>query len=89
MPNGPLWDPSFRTSLRFVLIILAFIALVIPAFRSDLPSGQRSQAIFAAGFFVVYVFLKISRLADPDIPFRAVATYVLPMWQNVVHAVNK
>ena len=89
MPNGPLWDPSFRTSLRFILIILAFIALVIPAFRTDSPSSQRAQAVFAAAFFAVYVFFKISKLVDPDIPFRAVAAYVAPLWVSIVHSVNR
>ena len=38
MPSGPLWDPSFRVSLRFILIIAGAIALVIPAFNSEAPA---------------------------------------------------
>jgi len=87
MPSGPLWDPSFRVSLRFILLIIGLIALVIPAFNSEAPSSTRGQAVFAAAFFVGYVFLKITRLVDPDIPLRAVLAYIGPLWQNLIHSV--
>ncbi len=83
MPSGPLWDDSLRVSVRFILIIIGLVALVVPAFRSESPASQRSQAIFAACFFAGYVFLKITRLLDPDVPLHVVVSYVQPVWQSI------
>lgn len=88
-PSGPLWDPSFRTSLRFILIILGFIALVFPAFRTESPRPQRAQAVFAAAFFAVYVFFKLTKVVDPDVPLHLAAGVILPFWDHFVHTVSR
>jgi len=89
MPSGPLWDPSFRVSLRFILIIVGVIALVIPAFNAEAPSSTRAQAIFATVFFIVYVLLKMTKLVDVDYPFHAVAGFIGPLWANFIHTVTR
>jgi hypothetical protein len=68
MPGGVLWDESWRAPARFLILLLLFGAMLLPAMRSEAEGSLRSASVLCALMLAAYSSLKISGLADPDIP---------------------
>jgi hypothetical protein len=81
MPSGKLWDESFRAPLRFILLIICFVVVLIPAFRSEEEPAVKTAAILTVGIFVVYIGFKISGIGHPDYPVTWALAHLEPMRQ--------
>jgi len=68
IPGGPLWDESWRAPARFLALLLLMGALALPALRSETDGAIRTVSVLCALALAAYSGLKISGLADPDIP---------------------
>jgi hypothetical protein len=68
IPGGALWDESWRAPARFLLLMLVMGTFSLPALRSETDGAIRSVSVMCALALAVYSGLKISGLADPDIP---------------------
>jgi hypothetical protein len=66
MPKGPLWDSSFQTSFRFIMLIIAFVAV-------------RTASILTVLVFVVYIGLKLGGVGHPDFPVMWVLAHLEPL----------
>jgi hypothetical protein len=68
IPGGPLWDESWRAPARFLALLLIMGLLLLPAMRSETDGTIRTASVLCALALAAYTGLKISGLADPDIP---------------------
>ncbi len=79
MPKGALWDSSFQPSFRFIMLIVAFVVVVIPAFRSEEAPAVRTASILTVIVFVVYIGLKLGGIGHPDFPVMWVLAHLEPL----------
>jgi hypothetical protein len=79
MPKGPLWDSSFQTSFRFIMLIIAFVVVLSPAFRSQHTPAVRTASILTVLVFVVYIGLKLGGVGHPDFPVMWVLAHLEPL----------
>ena len=68
LPSGPLWDESWRAPARFLILILMSGAMLLPALRSEADGTIRTASVLFAVSLAAYSTLKISGLANPDVP---------------------
>jgi hypothetical protein len=81
MPSGKLWDDSFRAPFRFILLIVAFVVVLIPAFRGEEEPAVKTAAILTVFVFVIYIGLKIGGIGHPDYPVTWVLAHLEPLRQ--------
>jgi hypothetical protein len=68
LPGGELWDESWRAPARFLILILMIGAFLLPALRTEGDGTIRTASVVFALSLAAYSALKISGLADPDVP---------------------
>ena len=68
IPNGPLWDESWRAPARFLVLLLVMGAMILPAMRSEGDGAIRSGSIICTLILAAYTVLKFSGVVDPDVP---------------------
>jgi len=68
LPQGGSWDEAWRTPLHFILLVVAIGVLVSPAMRRESDASFRTASVLSGFFLAAYATLKMSGLADPDVP---------------------
>jgi hypothetical protein len=68
LPNGGGWEEAWRTPLHYVLLVVAIGLLISPAMRRESDASFRTASVLSGFFLAAYATLKMSGLADPDVP---------------------
>lgn len=82
LPQGPLWDPSFRGPLIFMMLIVVFAVLLVPLFMRDVDPAVRTLSSFTVLALVVYAAFHRVPAFDPERPMRFIVTYVFIPFQK-------
>jgi hypothetical protein len=82
LPQGPLWDPSFRGPMVFVMLIVVVSVLLVPLLMREVDPAVRTFSIFSAVVLVVYAAFHHSPAFDPERPMRFIVTYVFTPFQK-------
>jgi hypothetical protein len=82
LPQGPLWDPSLRGPMIFVMIIVVVSVLLVPLFMTEADPVVRTFSICVALVVVVYAVFHHSPAFDPERPARFIVTHVFTPFQN-------
>jgi predicted branched-subunit amino acid permease len=61
------------------MLIIAFVVVVIPAFRSEETPAVRTASILTVLVFVVYIGLKLGGVGHPDFPVMWVLAHLEPL----------
>jgi ABC-type multidrug transport system permease subunit len=84
LPQGGAWDESWRTPLRFLVLVAAIGVLVSPVIRRGSDPSFRVASVLSGFFLAAYAALKISGLADPDVPQIWMVQHVVTPLQHWV-----
>lgn len=82
LPQGPLWDPSFRGPLIFVMLIIVFSVLLVPLFMRETDPAVRTFTILTVLVLVVYAAFHHSPAFDPERPMHFIMTHVFTPFQK-------
>jgi len=84
VPQGPLWDPSFRGPLIFMMLIVVFAVLLLPLFLREADPALRTVSSLTVLVLVVYAAFHHVPAFDPERPMRFIVTYVFIPFQKWV-----
>jgi phosphatidylglycerophosphate synthase len=76
LPQGPLWDPSFRGPLIFMMLIVVFAVLLVPLFMREVDPAVRTLSGLTVLALVVYAAFHHVPAFDPERPMRFIVSHV-------------
>ena len=87
IPTGAMVEgTTLRESILFIQLTILTVLLIVPLFNKELDPQTRRFALLMVLFLVGYTMLKVSGLADPNIPFNMFwAHVILPLQRSIGH----